>query len=140
VCDYAETAVPEGPGIVVFNPEYGMRMGDAKKLEPLYEGMGDFMKQAQEMQERMQAVQQEIAALEVHGESGAGLVRVVMNGRHEVKRVTIDPSLMGEPKDVLEDLVAAACNDAVHKAEAVQQEKMSGMAAGLGLPLDKLGF
>jgi DNA-binding YbaB/EbfC family protein len=103
-------------------------------------GMGDFMKQAQEMQERMQAVQQEIAALEVHGESGAGLVRVVMNGRHEVKRVTIDSSLMGEPKDVLEDLVAAACNDAVHKAEAAQQEKMSGMAAGLGLPLDKLGF
>ena len=103
-------------------------------------GLGDFMKQAQEMQERMQQVQQEIANLEVHGESGAGLVKVLMNGRHEVKRVTIDPSLMNEAKDVLEDLVAAACNDAVHKAEAAQQEKMSGMAAGLGLPLDKLPF
>ena len=103
-------------------------------------GLGDFMKQAQEMQERMQQVQQEIVNLEVHGESGAGLVKVLMNGRHEVKRVTIDPSLMNEAKDVLEDLVAAACNDAVHKAEAAQQEKMSGMAAGLGLPLDKLPF
>ncbi len=103
-------------------------------------GLGDFMKQAQQMQARMQEVQQEIAKLEVHGESGAGLVQVVMNGRHEVKRVTIDPSLMDEAKDVLEDLIAAACNDAVHKAEAAQQEKMSSMAAGLGLPLDKLPF
>ena len=103
-------------------------------------GIGDFMKQAQEMQARMQEMQQEIAQLEVHGESGAGLVKVTMNGRHEVKRVDIDASLMGEAKDVLEDLIAAACNDAVHKAEAAQQEKMSGMAAGLGLPLDKLPF
>jgi DNA-binding YbaB/EbfC family protein len=103
-------------------------------------GLGDFMKQAQDMQERMQQVQQEIANLEVHGESGAGLVQVTMNGRHEVKRVNIDASLMSEEKDVLEDLVAAACNDAVHKAEAAQQEKMSGIASGLGLPLDKLPF
>ena len=103
-------------------------------------GIGDFMKQAQDMQARMQEMQQEIASLEVRGESGAGLVQIVINGRHEVKAVTIDASLMDEAKDVLEDLVAAACNDAVHKAEAVQQEKMSGMAAGLGLPIDKLPF
>ena len=103
-------------------------------------GLGDFMKQAQEMQERMQQVQQEIAELEVHGESGAGLVKVLMNGRHEIKRVHIDPGLMGESRDVLEDLVAAAVNDAVHKAEAAQQEKMASMASGLGLPLDKLPF
>lgn len=103
-------------------------------------GLGDFMKQAQAMQEQMQKVQAEIAGLEVIGESGAGLVKVVMNGRHEVARVDIDASLMGEDKEVLEDLVAAACNNAVHKVEAAQQEKMAGMAAGLGLPLDKLPF
>ena len=103
-------------------------------------GLGDMMKQAQAMQERMQQVQEEIAGLEIVGESGAGLVRVVMNGRHEVKRVDIDASLLTEAKDVLEDLVAAACNDCVRKVEAAQQEKMSGMAAGLGLPLDKLPF
>lgn len=103
-------------------------------------GLGDLMKQAQAMQERMQKVQEEIAALEVHGEAGAGLVKVTMNGRHEVRRVNIDPSLMGEEREVLEDLVAAACNDAVRKVAAQQQEKMAGMASGLGLPLDKLPF
>ena len=103
-------------------------------------GIGDFMKQAQVMQERMQQVQEEIAKLEVVGESGAGLVKVVMNGRHEVKSVDIDASLLNEDKEILEDLVAAACNDGVRKAEAAQTEKMSGMAAGLGLPLDKLSF
>lgn len=103
-------------------------------------GLGDFMKQAQAMQERMQKVQEEIAALEVDGESGAGLVKVTMNGRHEVRRVNIDPSLMGEDKEVLEDLVAAACNDAVRKVAAQHQEKMAGMASGLGLPIDKLPF
>ena len=103
-------------------------------------GLGDFMKQAQQMQERMQEMQAEVANLEVHGESGAGLVQVVMNGRHEVKRVTLDPSLLDEGKEVIEDLVAAACNDAAHKVEAAQQEKMAGMAAGLGLPLDKMPF
>jgi hypothetical protein len=103
-------------------------------------GLGDFMKQAQVMQERMQQVQEEIAGLEVVGESGAGLVKIAMNGRHEVKRVDIDSSLLGEDKEVLEDLVAAACNDGVRKVEAAQQEKMSGMAATLGLPLDKLPF
>lgn len=103
-------------------------------------GLGDFMKQAQAMQERMQKVQEEIAAMEVEGESGAGLVKVTMNGRHEVRRVNIDSSLVSEDKEVLEDLIAAACNDAVRKVAAEQQEKMSSMAAGLGLPLDKLPF
>ncbi len=103
-------------------------------------GLGDFMKQAQAMQERMQQVQEEIANLEVVGESGAGLVKVTMNGRHEVRRVHLDDSLLAEAKDVLEDLVAAACNDAVRKVEAAQRDKMAGMASGLGLPLDKFTF
>ncbi len=103
-------------------------------------GLGDFMKQAQAMQERMQKVQEEIGGLEVSGESGAGLVKVVMNGRHEVKSVDIDSSLLDEDKTVMEELVAAACNDCVRKVEAAQAEKMSGMAAGLGLPLGKLPF
>ncbi|HEY5678779.1 MAG TPA: YbaB/EbfC family nucleoid-associated protein [Pseudomonadales bacterium] len=103
-------------------------------------GLGDFMKQAQAMQERMQQVQEEIAKLEVVGESGAGLVKVTMNGRHEVRRVHLDDSLLAEAKDVLEDLVAAACNDAVRKVEAAQRDKMAGMASGLGLPLDKFPF
>ena len=103
-------------------------------------GLGDFMKQAQAMQENMQRMQEEIAKLEVRGESGAGLVSVVMNGRHEVRRVNIDDSLLGDDKEVLEDLIAAACNDAVRKVEAEQQSKMAGLAAGLGLPLDKMPF
>lgn len=103
-------------------------------------GLGDLMKQAQAVQERMQKVQEEMAAMEVDGESGAGLVKVTMNGRHEVRRVDIDPSLLGEDKEVLEDLLAAACNDAVRKVAAQQQDKMAGMASGLGLPLDKLPF
>jgi nucleoid-associated protein EbfC len=103
-------------------------------------GLGDLMKQAQAMQERMQQAQQELADLEVHGESGAGLVKVTMTGRHEVRRVAIDPSLMGEDREVLEDLVAAACNDAVRRVETAQKEKMAGMASGLGLPIDKLPF
>jgi nucleoid-associated protein EbfC len=103
-------------------------------------GLGDLMKQAQEMQARMQKVQEEVAAMAVEGESGAGLVKVSMNGRHEVRRVHIDGSLLSEDKEVLEDLLAAACNDAVRKVAAAQQEKMAGMAAGLGLPLDKLPF
>ena len=103
-------------------------------------GLGDLMKQAQQMQERMQELQEDIAALEVTGESGAGLVQVVMNGRHEIKRVRLDDSLLGEDKQVIEDLVAAACNDAVRRVEAEQQEKFSGIASGLGLPLGKLPF
>lgn len=103
-------------------------------------GLGDLMKQAQSVQAQMQKVQEEMANLVIEGESGAGLVKVNMNGRHEVRRVSIDPSLMSEDKEVLEDLLAAACNDAVRKVEAAQQEKMAGMASGLGLPLGKLPF
>jgi len=97
-------------------------------------GFGDIMKQAQAMQENLQKAQEEIANLEVNGEAGAGLVKVVMNGRHELKRVQIDPSLLSEDKDMLEDLVAAAVNDAVRRLETVSREKMSGLTAGLNLP------
>ncbi len=103
-------------------------------------GIGDLMKQAQQVQERMQEMQAEMAQLEVTGESGAGLVKVTMNGRHEVRRVAIDQSLFDEDKTMIEDLVAAACNDAVHKVESAQQEKMSGLASGFGLPLGKMPF
>jgi len=96
--------------------------------------LAELMKQAQAMQENVKKAQAAIAALEVEGEAGAGMVKVVMTGRHDVKRVTLDPSLLSEDKDVLEDLVAAAVNDAVRKVEAATQEKMSGLSAGLGLP------
>lgn len=96
--------------------------------------LADLMKQAQAMQDNMKKAQEAIAAIEVEGESGAGLVKVVMTGRHDVRRVTIDPSLLGEDKDMLEDLVAAALNDAVRKVEAASQEKMAGLTAGLPLP------
>lgn len=97
-------------------------------------GIGNLMKQAQQMQANMQKAQEEIARMEVAGESGGGLVKVVINGRHEVRRVTIDDSLLTDDKDMLEDLVAAAVNDAVHKLEAETQQRMSGMTAGLNLP------
>ena len=97
-------------------------------------GLGNLMKQAQQMQENLQKAQAEIAAMEVEGESGAGLVRVVITGRHEARRVTIDPSLLADDKDMLEDLVAAAFNDAVRKLERTTQERMSGLTAGLPLP------
>lgn len=103
-------------------------------------GLGDLMKQAQQVQERMQALQEELARMEVTGESGAGLVKVTMNGRHEVKRVELDPSLLTEDKSMLEDLMAAACNDAAHRVEREQQEKMSGLASGFGLPPGKMPF
>ena len=96
--------------------------------------LADLMKQAQAMQDSMKKAQETIAAMEVEGEAGAGLVKVVMTGRHDVRRVTIDPSLLGEDKDMLEDLVAAAINDAVRKVEAASQEKMAGLTAGLPLP------
>jgi len=96
--------------------------------------LAGLMKQAQAMQENMKKAQEAIAALEVEGQAGAGLVKVVMTGRHDVKRVTIDPTLFGEDKEMLEDLVAAATNDAVRKVEAASQEKMAGVAGGLGLP------
>lgn len=98
------------------------------------DGMGDLMKKAQKMQEEMQKAQEEIAKTEVVGEAGAGLVKVTMTGRHDVRKVDLDPSLMSEDKDILEDLLAAAVNDAVRRVEANQKEKMSGMASGMGLP------
>ena len=96
--------------------------------------LAGLMKQAQSMQENMKKAQDEIAAMEVEGVAGAGMVKIVMTGRHDVRRVTIDASLLTEDKDILEDLVAAAMNDAVRKVEASSQEKMAGMAAGLPLP------
>ena len=96
--------------------------------------LAGLMKQAQAVQDNMKKVQEEIAALEIEGQAGAGLVKVVMTGRHDVKRVTVDPTLLGEDKDMLEDLVAAAVNDAVRKVEAASEEKMAGVAGGLGLP------
>ncbi len=99
-------------------------------------GLGNLMKQAQKMQENLQKAQAELAAMEVTGESGGGLVQVLITGRHEVRRVSIDPSLLADDKDMLEDLVAAAFNDAVRKIERVTQERMSGLGAGMGLPMD----
>jgi hypothetical protein len=96
--------------------------------------LSGLMKQAQQMQENMRKLQEQLAAVEVEGQSGAGLVKVVMTCKHDVKRVSIDPSLVGEDKDMLEDLVAAAFNDAVRRAEAATQEKMAGITAGMGLP------
>jgi nucleoid-associated protein EbfC len=96
--------------------------------------MGNMMKQAQQLQANMQRAQVEIAALEVTGEAGGGMVRVQMNGRHEVRGVQIDPSVFGDDREMLEDLIAAATNDAVHKVEAKVQEKFSGMMGGMALP------
>ncbi len=97
-------------------------------------GLGNLMKQAQEMQASMQRAQEELANMEVTGESGGGLVRVTMTGKHEVRRVSIDGSLVGDDKDMLEDLVAAAINDATHRIEAATKERMTGLTAGLSLP------
>lgn len=97
-------------------------------------GLGNLMKQAQQMQDNMQKMQAKIAEMEVEGASGAGLVKVVMTGKHDVKRISIDPSLLADDKDMLEDLVAAAVNDAVRKVEAMVQEKMASVTAGLPLP------
>ena len=97
-------------------------------------GLGGLMKQAQQMQENMRKMQEQLGSVEVEGQSGAGLVKVVMTCRHDVRRVSIDPSLVGDDKDMLEDLVAAAINDAVRKVESTTQEKMAGFTAGLPLP------
>ncbi len=97
-------------------------------------GLSGLMKQAQQMQENMKKMQEQLAMLEVEGQSGAGMVKVVMTCRHDVKRVVIDDSLLKEDKDMLEDLIAAAVNDAVRRVEATTQEKMAGMTAGLPLP------
>ncbi len=98
------------------------------------DGLQGLMQQVQKVQENMQRMQEELANLEVTGEAGAGMVSVVMNGRHEVRRVSIDPDVLGEDKEMLEDLLAAAVNDAVRKVEASNREKMSGLASGMNLP------
>lgn len=97
-------------------------------------GIAGLMQQAQKMQERMQKAQEELATMEVEGQSGAGMVKVTMTCRHAVKRVTIDPKLLAEDRDMLEDLVAAAMNDAVHRVEATTQEHLGGLTAGMQLP------
>jgi DNA-binding YbaB/EbfC family protein len=96
--------------------------------------IGNMMKQAQQLQANMQKAQAEIALLEVIGESGGGMVKITVNGRHEVRRVQIEPSVIGEDREMLEDLIAAAMNDAVHKAEAASQAKMASLMGGMQLP------
>jgi DNA-binding YbaB/EbfC family protein len=97
-------------------------------------GLAGLMKQAQQMQDNMKKMQEQLAGVEVEGQAGAGMVKVVMTCRHDVKRVTIDPSLLQDDKEMLEDLVAAAMNDAVRRVEATVQEKMADLTAGLPLP------
>ncbi|HAT41864.1 MAG TPA: YbaB/EbfC family nucleoid-associated protein [Rheinheimera sp.] len=97
-------------------------------------GMGNIMKQAQAMQDKMQRMQEEIARLEVTGEAGAGLVKVTMTGNHNVRRVSIDDSLMQDDKDMLEDLIAAAINDAARRVEETSKEKMASVTGGMQLP------
>jgi DNA-binding YbaB/EbfC family protein len=97
-------------------------------------GIGNLMKQAQQMQENLKKAQEKIAELEVEGQAGAGMVKVTMNGKHDVRRVNIDPSLMSDDKEMLEDLIAAAVNDAVRKVESTSQEMMAGVTAGMPLP------
>ncbi|MAD43941.1 MAG: YbaB/EbfC family nucleoid-associated protein [Oceanospirillaceae bacterium] len=97
-------------------------------------GMGNLMKQAQKMQEQLQKAQEQLAEAEVTGESGAGLVKITMNGRHDVKRVDLDDSIMEEDKEMLEDLLAAAVNDAVRKIEERNKDEMGKMTSGMGLP------
>lgn len=102
--------------------------------------INELMKQAKQMQDKMQKAQEELANATVEGESGAGLVKIVMTGRHDVKRVTIDPSLLSEDKEMLEDLIAAAMNDAVRKVEANSQDKLGSLTAGLNIPGMPSGF
>jgi hypothetical protein len=97
-------------------------------------GIGNLMKQAQQLQANMQKAQEEIAAMEVTGESGGGMVKITINGRHEAKRVQIDAAVPLDDREMVEDLVAAAINDAVHRLEAASQQKMSGMMGGMNLP------
>ena len=97
-------------------------------------GIGNIMKQAQMMQERMQKMQEELANMEVVGESGAGLVKVTMTGSHSVRRVAIDPSLMADDQEMLEDLIAAAFNDAVRRVEEQNKSKMGDITGGMQLP------
>ena len=103
-------------------------------------GLGNLMKQAQVMQESLRKAQKQLAQIEVTGNAGGGMVTVTMTCRHDVRRVQIDPSLMKDDREVLEDLVAAAMNDAVRKAEQTSQEKMAGLTAGLNIPGLNLPF
>lgn len=106
-------------------------------------GLGNIMKQAQQMQEKMQKAQEELATLEVTGSAGGGMVTLVMTCRHDVKKVTIDPELISgdaDDKEIIEDLVAAAMNDAVKKVEQTTQDKMSGMTGGMNIPGMNLPF
>lgn len=96
--------------------------------------LGNLMKQAQQMQENMKQMQEKLATIEVEGQSGAGMVKVVMTCRHDVKNVSIDESLIGDDKEMLEDLIAAAVNDAVRRVESTTQEKMAELTGGMGLP------
>ncbi|MFM2007283.1 MAG: hypothetical protein RLZZ09_2938 [Pseudomonadota bacterium] len=96
--------------------------------------LAGLMQQAQKMQENLKQVQDEIAAAQIQGESGAGLVRISMNGKRQVQKVVIDDSLLNEDRDMLEDLIAAAFNDAVNKVSALKQEKMAGLTGGIDLP------
>ncbi|HYA37862.1 MAG TPA: YbaB/EbfC family nucleoid-associated protein [Candidatus Methylomirabilis sp.] len=103
-------------------------------------GLGNIMKQAQAMQENLRKAQEQLASIEVTGSSGGGMVSVTMTCRHDVKRVQIDPALLQDDKEVLEDLIAAAVNDAVRKVESTTQEKMAGLTAGFNIPGLKLPF
>ena len=105
-------------------------------------GLGNIMKQAQAMQENMQKAQEELAGLDVTGEAGGGMVKLTMNCRYDVKKVQIDPELLSDPddKEILEDLVAAAMNDAVRKVEKTTQDKMAGLTGGLNIPGMKMPF
>ncbi len=96
--------------------------------------LGSLMKQAQKMQAQMQKAQEELAGVEVTGEAGGGLVQIRMTCKHEVRKLTIDPSLLTEDREMLEDVLVAAFNDALRKAERTAQDKLGGMTAGLGLP------
>jgi nucleoid-associated protein EbfC len=96
--------------------------------------IGQLMKQAQMMQENMRRMQEQLASVEVEGQAGSGTIRVLMTCKHEVRRVSIDPSVTGDDREMLEDLLTAAYNDAARKVEATVAEKMGGMTAGLGLP------
>jgi len=103
-------------------------------------GIGKIMQQAQQMQETMRKAQEELANIEVTGSSGGGLVTVVMTCRHDVRKVEIDPSLIEDDKEMIEDLIAAAVNDAVRKVEKASQEKMAGLTSGLNIPGLNLPF
>ena len=103
-------------------------------------GLGNIMKQAQEMQEKLKAAQEELASIEIEGVSGGDMVKVIMTCKYDVKRISIDPVLLQDEKEILEDMVAAAVNDAVRKVEKTSQEKMSGLTSGLNIPGLNLPF